>query len=235
MPTVRGTLVPLCAAALLSGCASPRLDQGPPPGVNLAGAWKLDHAASDDPQKILDHMREQALKIMSHPPPPVMSVPAHPGRQGQGAAQNPDSDAEAAMVQPAVLGPHFDPLKRSPMAHIVMNSVARGDFLTVRQGPGEFVLDYGTSRRTFTPGQHSVVSAEGGVGDQTSGWKGRDYVIEVKAQQGPLVTEDYGLSADGKQLVSKLHISSGELPAVTLTRVYRPVNEAAPQQLPTSD
>jgi hypothetical protein len=240
MPTVRGTLVLLCAAAtLLPGCAGPRLAEDAPPGVNLAGAWKLDHTASDDPQKILDHMREQALKIMSHPPQPVMSAPAHPGRsgqgQGQGPAQNPDSDREAVLVQPASLGRHFDPLQRSPMAHIIMNSVARGDFLTVRQGAGVLVLDYGTSRRTFTPGQHSVVSTEGGVGDQTSGWKGREYVIEVRAQQGPVATEQYGLSSDGKQLVAKLHISSGELPAVTLTRVYRPSDEAAPQQLPTSD
>jgi hypothetical protein len=236
MPTVRAALVLLCATAtLLAGCAGPRLAEDAPPGVNLSGAWKLDHGASDDPQKVLDHMRQQALKMMSHPPQPVMSVPAHPGRSGQGPAQNPDGDREAVLAQPAALGPHFDPLQRSPMAHIIMNSVARGDFLTVRQGPSEFVLDYGTSRRTFTPGQHSVVSAEGGVGDQTSGWKGHEYLIEVKAQQGPLVIEEYGLSADGKQLLAKLHISSGELPAVTLTRVYRPTGGSAPQQLPTSD
>ena len=236
MPTVRGTLVLLCAAAaLLSGCMGPRVNEEAAPGVNLAGTWKLDHAASDDPQKILDHMREQALKLMSHPQQPVMSMPAHPGRQGQAPAQNPDSDREGMLAQPVTPGPRFDPLKYSPMAHIIMNSAARGDFLTVRQSPGEFVLDYGTSRRTFTPGQHSVVSAEGGVGDQTSGWKGNEYVIEVKGQQAPAVTETYSLSPDGKELVSKLHISSGELSAVSMTRVYRPTNESAPQQLPTND
>jgi hypothetical protein len=235
MPTVRASLVLLCAAALLPGCAGSRLAEDAPPGVNLSGAWKLDHSASDDPQKILDRMREQVLKILSHPPQPVLSAPAHPGRPGQAPAQSPDSDREAAPVQPAALGPHFDPLQRSPMAHIIRTVSARGDFLTVRQGPAEFVLDYGGSRRTFTPGQHSVVSAEGGVGDQSSGWKGRDYVIEVKAQQGPLVTEEYSLSPDGKQLFDKLHISSGELPAVSLTRVYRRTDESAPHQLPTSD
>ena len=107
MPTVRGNLVLLCAAAaLLSGCAGPRVTEEAPPGVNLAGAWKLDHAASDDPQKILEHMREQALKIMSHPPQPVMSMPAHPGRQGQGqaAAQNPDSDRGRCWRSPSLPG-----------------------------------------------------------------------------------------------------------------------------------
>src|SRR5262249_61261913 len=128
----------------------------------------------------------------------------------QASAQNPDSNPE-----PVTPGPHFDPLKYSPMAHIIMNSVARGDFLTVHQSPGEFVLDYGGSRRTFTPGQHSVVSAEGGVGDQTSGWKGREYVIEVRGQQAPVVTEEYGLSPDGRELVEKLHISSPALPPLT--------------------
>ena len=73
------------------------------------------------------------------------------------------------------------------------------------------------------------------MGDQTSGWKGREYVIEIKGQQAPVVTEEYGLSSDGKELVAKLHIASGELPAVSLTRVYRPANESAPQQVPTND
>ncbi len=235
MPTVRATGVLLCAAALLPGCAGSRLAEDAPPGVNLAGAWKLDHSASDDPQKILDHMRAQALKILAHPPQPVLTMPTRAGRPNQMPAQNPESGGDAVLAQPATLGPHFDPLQRSPMAHVIMKAISRGDFLTVRQSPRELVLDYGTSRRTFTPGQHSVVSAEGGVGDQTSGWKGREYVIEVKAQNGPLVTEEYGLSPDGKQLVAKLHIGSAELPAVSLTRVYRPTDESAPRQLPTSD
>ena len=79
-----------------------------------------------------------------------------------------------------------------------------------------------------------MVSAEGGVGDQTSGWKGRAYMIEVKAQNGPLLTEEYELSPDGKELLVKLHIGSSELPAVNMTRVYRPVDQGAPQ-FPISD
>jgi len=241
MLTVRATGVLLCAAAIvLPGCAGSRPAEEAPPGVNLAGAWKLDHGAGDDPQKILDNMRAEALKILGHPPQPqqVVGSPNRPGRQGQGQAQSPDTPAtpaEAAYAQLAPGTPRADPLRHSPMAHVIMNSVARGDFLTVRQSPGEFVLDYGSSRRSFTPGQHSVVSTESGVGDQTSGWKGHAYVIEVKAQQGPRVTEEYALSPDGKQLLAKLHIASAELPAVSMTRVYIPTNQSAPQQLPTSD
>lgn len=234
MPTVRATLLLLCTA-VLPGCAGPRLAQEAPPGVNLAGAWKLDHSASDDPLKLLDHMRAQALKIIGHPPQPVLAMPAHGGRPGQMPAQGQEGGGDSVLAQPVAPGFHFDPLQRSPMAHIINKTVARGDFLTVRQTPDQFVLDYGGSKRTFTPGQHSVVSTEGGVGDQTSGWKGREYVIEIKAQNGPVVTEEYGLSADGKQLLVKLHIGSAELPAVNLTRVYRPTDESAPHQLPIND
>ncbi|HVN46602.1 MAG TPA: hypothetical protein VMT66_15340 [Steroidobacteraceae bacterium] len=235
MPTVRATLLLVCMASL-AGCAGSRVADEAPPGVNLAGHWKLDHSASDDPQKLLEHMRAQALKIIGHPQQPVMAMPARGGRQGgQGMTQTQEGAADPALAQPAPPGVHFDPLLRSPMAHIINNTVARGDFLTVRQGPGEFVLDYGGVRRSFTPGQHSVVSVEGGVADQTSGWKGRDYVIEIKPQNGPRVTEEYGLSADGKELLAKLHIASEELPAVTFNRVYRPTDESAPPPLPISD
>ena len=235
MPTVRATLLLLCMASL-AACAGPRLADEAPAGVNLAGHWKLDHAASDDPQKLLDHMRAQALKIIGRPQQPVLATPPHGGRQGGPAtAQREYGAPDPALAQPPPPGTHFDPLLRSPMAHIVNNTVARGEFLTVRQGPGEFVLDYGGVRRRFTPGQHSVVSVEGGVADQTSGWKGREYLIEIKPQNGPQVTEEYGLSANGKELVAKLHIASAELPAVSLTRVYRPTDESAPPPLPISD
>jgi len=229
-----GMLLSAAAATGLTGCAT-GLHTDAPAGANLAGAWKLDPGASDDPQKVLAQMRTEAARIIARgaqPPPPPL--PAHGAAPRDTRPQEePYDDSAVAAVGPG--GHRPDPLQRSPMAHIIQAAVGRGDFLTVRQGPGEFVLDYGTSRRSFTPGAHSVVSAEGGVADQTSGWKGREYVIEINAQLGPEVTEAYGLSADGKHLVEKLHISGGELPAVTLTRVYAPTTEIAPRQLPTDD
>jgi hypothetical protein len=106
--------------------------------------------------------------------------------------------------------------------------------VTIRQGPDEFAIDYGTVRRSFTPGQRSVVSAEGGVGDQTSGWDGRAYVVIVKEQYGSTVKEEYSLAADGA-LVDKLHVGAAELPAVDLTRVYRPTHDKTPPLTPSND
>src|SRR5215469_7838755 len=66
MPSVRAAAVLLWAAiAVLGGCGSANLKPEAPPGDNLAGSWKLDHGASDDPQKILDKMRSEANHIIS--------------------------------------------------------------------------------------------------------------------------------------------------------------------------
>jgi hypothetical protein len=233
MQVARGAwLLLLCLpGAGLGGCAS-GMGAEPPAGVSLAGSWRLDPAASDDPQKLLDHMRQEALKIVmrqynqyNQAPPQQAS-----GRGQQSRGPLTDEDYGFGTGGP----PRGDPLKRSPMAHIIENAVARGDFLTVRQGPEEFVLDYGTSRRSFTPGQHSVVSAEGGVADQTSGWDGHSYVIIVKEQYGSTVKEAYSLAADGA-LIEKLFVGAAELPGVTLTRLYRPSHDSAPRLAPSND
>jgi hypothetical protein len=237
MPIARALGALLCAAAAtaLIGCAT-GAGAEPPAGVNLAGNWKLDPAASDDPQKVLAQMRAEAYKIINRGPQPTNPPLPRNGMPPPHSSQPQDQTVtEDPLYATGPGGQRPDPLRHSPMAHIIQSAVERGDFLTVRQGPGEFVLDYGTSQRSFTPGSHSVVSAEGGVGDQTSGWKDHEYVIDIKAQLGPTVIETLALSSDGKHLVDKLHISSGELPAVTLTRVYAPTNEVAPRQMPTND
>jgi hypothetical protein len=105
----------------------------------------------------------------------------------------------------------------------------------VRASSEEFVLDYGTTVRRFTPGARSVVSSEMGVADQQSGWKGRQYVIDIRAQIGPNVAETYGLSADGQHLIEDLKIGPAELPAIELKRVYDRTTETAPRVLPTTD
>jgi hypothetical protein len=233
MLSVRVALL-LSVATVLGACATSMAPDAPA-GVNLAGSWKLDPAASDDPQKVLDKMRAEAFKIIDR----RNAAPAPMQRSGRGggpaSGQQEQSADEDATPPPPPGTPRPDPLRYSPMAHIIMATVARGEFLTISQGTDEFVLDYGTSRRSFTPGARSVVSAEGGVGDQTSGWEGHAYVIHVKSQSGPDVTEEYSLTDNGHALLAKLHLGSGELPAVDLKRIYRPTTEAAPKQLPNND
>jgi hypothetical protein len=222
MLIVRATALLLGAGAIAvlgAGCAGERVAADAPPGASLSGSWRLDAAASDDPQKILAVMRDQAAKIINR------NAAIQQARIAAGAAAPNDIPDER--------GPHRDPLRHSQMAHVLQDVIARGEYLTIRQGAEEIVFDYGTSRHSFTPGAHSVVSSENGVADQKSGWNGRAYLIVVKPQMGPEVTDSYALAADGKRITEKLHIASYELPAQTLTRVYVAAAAVPPRQLPT--
>lgn len=234
-------LLAATATAMLCACAAgPTADM--PQGVVLAGSWRLNRSASDDPQVVIARMRTQAWKIVRRMSAVPVDTGLPPGRgggttSGQGADQSgpfadPDANAPGGPgASGGHTGPRFDPLQRSPMMHALSDALARGDFLTVRESAEEFVLDYGNSVRSFTPGAHSVVSSELGVADQISGWKGREYVIDIKAQVGPHVVERYGLSADGKQLIEDLKIGPAELPAIELKRVYDRTTETAPHAI----
>jgi hypothetical protein len=205
----------LASLALLGGCGGSHLAVDPTAAVSLAGTWQVDPQASDDPQKIMAQLRAEAQKIIN--------------RNIAAAGGTPPPDGEAAH------GPRRDPLQHSTAAHLIQAVIARSDLLTIRQSPTEIDFDFGSARRSYSPGAHSVVSAEGGVGDQESGWNGRNYEIHIKAQQGPQVSEVFELAPDGKQLIEHLHIGSYELPAVNLKRVYNRATADAVRQLPTSD
>jgi hypothetical protein len=227
----------LLLAAQLAGCAT-GLKADAPAGVSLAGAWKLDHALSDDPQVVIKKMRDEALKQI-HKASELQQQAATREMAGtsrdRGPTQQSPAEGPFAPDQSGATGAPFDPLRRSPMMHVLARALERGDFLTVRQSSDELVLDYGTSVRSFTPGGHSVVSAENGVADRTSGWDGRQYVIHDKAQMGPTIVESYGLSPDGQHLVETLRIGPYELPKIELKRVYDHTTEIAPRQLPNTD
>lgn len=236
----------LGAAAVLAGCAGgPKAEA--PAGVSLAGSWRLNHSLSDDPQRVIAKMQAQALKIISRASAGMDDVPrggpagavGRGDRGGAGDAQAPDANPALTPDEPAPGGGRVthrpDPLRYSPMMNALKAVLARGDFLTVRQSSEELVFDYGTTARTFTPGAHSVVSAQMGVADQTSGWEGREYAIYIKAQLGPNIVDRYALSPDGKVLTEKLRIGPAELPAVALIRVYERTTETAPRAPPTND
>src|SRR5260370_19809456 len=46
-------LVVVVAVVCLAGCASEKLQQAPPAGVDFSGRWKLNEADSDDPQRLI--------------------------------------------------------------------------------------------------------------------------------------------------------------------------------------
>ena len=125
-------------------------------------------------------------------------------------------------------------MRYTPYPTLFASDLLRSEVLTIRQTAGSVALDYGTSVRRFTPGEHSVVSVPGGVADQRTGWKGKEFVVDIRSQVGPDMTERYSLSPDKKQLIVRVHMSGSNLPNVNLTRVYEP-GSYSPRAFPTND
>ncbi len=222
---------------LLAGCTLGRLESQAPAGVNLSGGWRLDRSVSDDPQKVLEHLRsEVARRFQRYVTQVQEAAPAvRPGSRG-GSPAAAETAHEQQVEAAALQRPRGDPLAGSPTLAAITARAAQGDLLFIRQTPDELVLDFGGARRSFVPGQRSVVSAQSGVADQTSGWRGRSFVIELKPQLGPAVVDSYALSADGRHLTEKLHVGGSDfVPAVDLTRVYQPATAEEERALPTND
>lgn len=227
------TLKLVMLSAVLLGMTACSLSPGKaeaPEGVRLDGAWKLDHAVSDDPQTQIDKLREAVAKMAARRPPTPMPVAGPGGRMRQRP-----TDLDDTPDPTSVRNAPGDYLNHSPTFHELMDFITHGDYLTVHQEADRFALQYGSSARSFTPGGHSVVSAETGVADQVSGWKGKAYVIQIKPQVGPALTEEYSLSEDQKNLIVKLQVAGSDLPAVQLKQVYARTTDSAPRALPTNE
>jgi hypothetical protein len=224
------TCLLLCAWLGACGGAG-RLSADAPPGVDLAGAWKLNRALSDDPEKLYEKFRlQRAIRNGDLPPSAASGADPRARRRSQYPVDDPNSPAAlAAEAQAAANRSHLNPYDMG-----VFGTIPRGDLVTIRQTPDEIYIFDGSADRSFTPGTQSVVSVPEGVADQHTGWKSKEYVIDVKANAGPETVERYGLSADGKQLLAEIQSHGGNMPSMKIKRVYDRAS-AVPSAAPTND
>jgi hypothetical protein len=228
------TRLPLLAAlllgAILGACGGAgRLADNTPAGVDLSGTWRLNRALSDDPEKLYEKFRQQRAIRNGEQAPPAANRGARRGNSPYPADDPTSPAALAAETQAAANRSHLNPYDMG-----VFGTIPRGDLVTIRQSADEFYISDGLADRGFTPGAQSVVSVPEGVADQHSGWKSKQYVIDVKAQAGPETVESYRLSADGKQLLAEIHSTGGNMPSMKIKRVYERAS-AVPSAAPTND
>lgn len=241
MPSSSFSAVPLCATALiaaafLTGCAMSRLSAQPPPGIRLAGDWKVDSARSDDLGKAVTTLRAQHAKKAHHDvaqgQQPGLGGSgrrrrggggAPGGQQGRGqSSSETDSGGQEVGIGPAPSSSPVDEL---------MSNVPRGDYLRIKVSPGAFTVVSGDSSEEYTPGVESEISAEQGDAEQISGWKGVNYVIDTRPQFGAEIIQTFSLTKDGK-LAMTVRLS-GRGTDFTFTRIYDRTTSVAPLAPPT--
>lgn len=252
MPSLRAGLIPataLAAAALLTGCAwSGGFGAEPPPGVRLAGDWKLDPVHSDDLGKAIETLRAQSAQKRRNmqsgqpqdtsggtegPPPQGGHRRMRRGQQGgqQQGEQSGESGNESeygAEGPEAAAGP-----PGSSVVDELMSNVPRGDYLRIGISADSFTVTSGDSTDRYTPGLESDISAEQGDAQQMSGWKKAGYVIDTKPQFGAEVIQSYVLTKDGKLMMTLQLTGSRPKTKLTFTRIYDRTTGVTPLAPPT--
>lgn len=248
---MRATALALVALALgACGGGAGHLKPETPAGVDLAGTWRLNRQASQDPQPMLKRMRDEQMKQMlrrrrdystgvdGEEDPDIDAGDGNGDGGSSGPRRTPRGGAQRGTTERSGGNEERASVRRGRFLRMpyeqALGSVLTSDSLKIEQSPTRFALIRGDNRRSFTPGGDSVVSVADGVADQHSGWAGREYVIEVRPQVGPRVIERYGLSADGHQLVEKFTLTEEGWPKLEFTRVYD-AGALTPRGLPNSN
>ncbi|HEX5461661.1 MAG TPA: hypothetical protein VFX20_16990 [Steroidobacteraceae bacterium] len=244
MPSFRFSAIPaaLAAAVLLTGCAwSGGFAADPPPGLHLAGDWKLNSARSDDLGKAIETLRAQSAQrrrnARSEQSQDVPGDAAGPpsghrrtrrGQQGEPSASSGYESGYGAEGEEFGTGP-----PGSSVVDELMSNVPRGDYLRIGVSADSFTVTSGDSSDRYTPGLESDISAEQGDARQMSGWKKSGYVIDTKPQIGAELIQSYSLAKDGK-LIMTLQLTGGRLKRrFTYTRVYDRTTGVTPLAPPT--
>ena len=212
---------------LLCACSGIGLAEKPPDNYSLAGTWKLNPALSTDSHKAMQDLQRARVRAVQRDEE-IEGRESSPVGSGQGRGGGSGGGG----------GPGYGQgLDRPIPPDISLQSgvLRGGNWLRIDQHEDQITISNGDTTHSFVAGEKSVVSVPSGVADQHTGWKGKEFRIEIHPQLGPRVSQHFRLSDDGKRLIETIYVASeGRVPAVSITRVYDPTTEL-PQNLPGGD
>jgi hypothetical protein len=220
-------LGPILAVMCLAGCASDKLAQAPPAGVDFSGHWQLNEADSDDPQRLLQAQFNQSTTAQNNPAPGGSG--GRGGRQGgRGGAGGmmPGGPGAPVMPSPSALAESV----RWPGKHLEIKQVA---------GVVAFISD-GASRvcQPMEGGKHTHRAAkfdrDGGASGKDAeprardvpqphcGWEEKTLIVQGgdPDEDHPPFEEHYSLSEDGQRIVEVVGFKGGRSSGFTLSRVW---------------
>jgi hypothetical protein len=211
----------LTLAGLVGCTMTPSVHELPPPNYSIAGVWELNPTLSTDADKTLASLQpkpsgrgngkgpagsEPAPEVINDPTTDLPPIDTSNGGRGHLYGYR-DPQDERNFYRPPL--------------DFQTNALLGGQWLKIQQNDTEVGIVNAATSRSFTPGEKSVVSVPSGVADQVAGWSGRKFLVHLSPQIGPKVEETYTLSADGKQLVVKIEVSSeGRNKAIKVLRTY---------------
>ena len=224
-------LVVVVAVMCLSACASEKLDQAPPAGVDFSGRWKLNEADSDDPQRLIQAQINGPAKGQS-----TSGGSGGGSGGGRGGRQGGGRGGAGGVVPGGPGGPVMPSVS-------AMSEGLRwpGKQLEVKQVAGVVAFTSGGINRVCQPmdagkvHRHHSDSAgrDGGSGRDTRapgrdpppphcGWAEKTLIVQGgdPDDDRPPFEEQYSLSDDGQRLIEVVGFRGGRSNGFTMSRVW---------------
>lgn len=194
---------------MIAGCATEKLAELPPAGVDLSGKWHLNVADSDDPQRL-----GQALAAGPG------TAGGNGGQSGGGRGRGRGGGQSGGGQNTASADPSLGlgaPLPISAVSE-VLNWPGRD--LEIKQLSGVAAFTSDGDNRVYQPGG-SAKRKSGHGSRQVCGWSGSSFVVMVEPDDDrPKFEEHYQVSSDGQRLVQLILIKSGRMLGFSMSRVW---------------
>lgn len=222
------------AVLCLASCASDKLAQAPPAGVDFSGHWKLNEADSDDPQRL--------IQAQFNTPPAGQDTSTGGGGSGgsggRGGRQGGGRGGAGGMNLGVPGGPSMPPLG-------VMGEGLRwpGKQLEIKQVAGVVAFTSEGNSRVCQPTDdgrehrhHSRSDGDAGGRDSRPhgrdvppphcGWEDKTLIVRGgdPDDEHPPFEEHYSLSEDGKRLIEVVGFKGGRSAGFTMSRVWDRTN-----------
>jgi hypothetical protein len=223
--------VVVVAVVCLAACASEKLEQSPPAGVDFSGRWKLNEADSDDPQRLLQAQFNTPATGQNTSGGSDGGSGGRGGRRGGGrggaGGMNPGGPGGPVMPPVSVLSAGLrwpgKQLEIKQVASVVaftsdgINRVCQP--MDARKGHkhhAEAADRDGDSRGRGTPARGRDPLPP------RCGWAEKTLIVRDgdPDEDHPLFEEQYRLSEDGQRLVEVVGFKGGRSSGFTMSRVW---------------
>ncbi len=211
----------------LASCASEKLAQAPPAGVDFTGHWKLNEADSDDPQRL--------MQAQIDGPPGQNSTSGGPGggsggRGGRGGGRGGPGGLGGpmgpAMPSAGAMGEGLrwpgKQLEIKQVAGVVaFTSDGRSVVCQPMEG-GTHRRHHGDAGRDGDASRRDAPSRSRDAPPPHCGWAEKILIVDNRDSDDdhPPFEEHFGLSDDGRRLVEVVDFKGGRSSGFTMSRVW---------------
>jgi hypothetical protein len=208
-------LIVVLAAACLAACASEKLEQAPPAGVDFSGHWKLNEADSDDPQRLIQAQFNGAAGRSNTSGGSGGGSGGRSGRQGgRGGPNGTNFGAPGGPVMP-------------PLSALSEALRWPGKQLEIKQVAGVVAFTSGGNSLVCQPESAGKIhrhhaSAGRDAPPPHCGWAEKTLVVQGgdPDDDHPPFDKQYSLSEGGQRLVEVVGFKGGRSSGFTTSRVW---------------